>query len=113
MYVSIGELRHRITVLRPRAEPDESGNLVTGSYDEVFSCWAKVLPYASRISGGYAEQVSEIDYRIVIRYREDVLDTDVIEWNGKRLSIIGQPYAMDGIKRWLVMECREFVESET
>ena len=57
MYVNIGELRHRIVVLRPRDAPDEAGNLVEQSRDAYCACWAKVLPVAAKISDGYAEQV--------------------------------------------------------
>ena len=38
MYVNIGELRHRITVLRPRDAPDEAGNLVEQSRDARRCC---------------------------------------------------------------------------
>ena len=112
MYVNIGELRHRITVLRPRDAPDEAGNLVEQSRDAYCACWAKILPFAAKISDGYAEQVKEVEYRVVVRYREDIRDTDFIEWSGKTLEVKAPPYAMDGRKCWLVIECRELVEDE-
>ena len=46
MYVNIGELRHRITVLRPRDAPDEAGNLVEQSREPYCTCWAK--PWKSK-----------------------------------------------------------------
>lgn len=49
---------------------------------------------------------------MVVRYREDIRDTDFIEWSGKTLEVKAPPYAMDGRKRWLVIECRELVEDE-
>ena len=112
MYVNIGELRHRITVLRPRDAPDEAGNLVEQSRDAYCTCWAKVLPFAAKISDGYAEQVKEVEYRVVVRYREDIRDTDFIRWGNKTLEVKAPPYGMDGRKRWLVIECRELVEDE-
>ena len=51
-----------------------------------------------------------MDYRIVIRYRTDVRVTDIVVWNGKRLTLIAPPYPLGGKKRWLVLECRELVE---
>ena len=112
MYVNIGELRHRVTVLRPRAEPDASGNLVAGDCDEVFSCWAKVLPFAAKISDGTAELVREVDYRVVLRYRPPsaIRTEDIILWQGRKLSPVAPPYPLDGKRRWLVIECRELVE---
>ena len=51
-----------------------------------------------------------MDYRIVIRYRTDVRVTDIVQWNGKRLTPVAPPYPLGGKKRWLVLECRELVE---
>ena len=112
MYVSVNELRHRITVLRPRDAPDAAGNLVEQSRDAYCTCWVKILPFAAKISDGYAEQIKEVEYRVVMRYREDIRDTDFIQWSGKMLQIKAPHYGMDGRKRWLVIECRELVEDE-
>ena len=112
MYANISELRHRIVVLRPRDAPDAAGNFVEQSRDKYCMCWAKVLPFVAKISDVYVEQVKEVEYRVVVRYREDVRDTDFIEWSGKTLEIKAPPYGMDGRKRWLVIECRELVENE-
>nr|DAV58347.1 MAG TPA: head tail joining protein [Caudoviricetes sp.] len=112
MYVNVGELRHHVIVLRPRDAPDDAGNIVEQSRAPYCSCWAKVLPFAAKISDGYAEQVKEVEYRVVVRYREDIRDTDFFQWGNKTLEIKAPPYAMDGRKRWLVIECRELVEDE-
>ena len=110
MRVSMSELRHRISILRPVTETDDEGNILSSSVQEVGKAWALVLPFAAKISDGYAEKVQEVDYRIVIRYRADVRVTDRIRWNGKMLTLIAPPYPLGGKKQWLVMECRELVE---
>ena len=110
MQVSMSELRHRISILRPVTETDDEGNILSSSVQELSKAWALVLPFAAKISDGYAEKVQEVDYRIVIRYRTDVRVTDIVEWEGKRLTPIAPPYLLGGKKRWLVMECRELVE---
>ena len=110
MRVSMSELRHRITILRPVTDTDEEGNILSSPLVEAGKAWALVLPFAAKISDGYAEKVQEVDYRIVIRYRTDVRVTDIVVWNGKRLTLIAPPYLLGGKKRWLVMECRELVE---
>ena len=110
MQVSMSELRHRISILRPVTETDDEGNILSSSVQEIAKAWALVLPFAAKISDGYAEKVQEVDYRIVIRYRTDVRVTDIVEWEGKRLTPIAPPYPLSGKKRWLVMECRELVE---
>ena len=110
MDVSMSELRHRISVLRPVTDTDDEGNILSSSAQEISKAWALVLPFAAKISDGYAEKVQEVDHRVVIRYRADVRVTDLVQWNGKRLTPIAPPYLLGGKKRWLVMECRELVE---
>ena len=110
MRVSISELRHRITILRPVTETDDEGNILSSSVQEVGKAWALVLPFAAKILDGYAEKVQEVDYRIVIRYRADVRMTDRIRWEDKTLTPIAPSYPLGGKKRWLVLECRELVE---
>ena len=110
MRVSMSELRHRISILRPVTETDDEGNILAQTTQEVGKAWALVLPFAAKISDGYAEKVQEVDYRIVIRYRTDVRVTDRIYWGDKTLTPIAPPYPLGGKKRWLVLECRELVE---
>ena len=106
----MSELRHRISILRPVTDTDDEGNILTQTTQEVGKAWALVLPFAAKISDGYAEKVQEVDYRIVIRYRTDVRVTDRIRWDDKTLIPIAPPYPLGGKKRWLVIECRELVE---
>ena len=106
----MSELRHRITFLRPVTDTDDEGNILAQTTQEVGKAWALVLPFAAKISDGYAEKVQEVDYRIVIRYRADVRMTDRIRWEDKTLTPIAPSYPLGGKKRWLVLECRELVE---
>ena len=110
MDVSMSELRHRITFLRPVSDTDDEGNILAQTTQEVGKAWALVLPFAAKISDGYAEKVQEVDYRIVVRYRVDVRVMDRIRWGDKMLTPIAPPYPLGGKKQWLVLECRELVE---
>ena len=110
MRVSMSELRHRISILRSVTETDDEGNILSSSMQEIAKPWALVLPFAAKISDGYAEKVQEVDYRVVIRYCADVRVTDRIRWGDKTLTPIAPPYPLGGKKRWLVLECRELVE---
>ena len=56
MRVSMNELRHRISILRPVTETDDEGNILSSSVQEVGKVWALVLPFAAKISDGYAEK---------------------------------------------------------
>ena len=110
MYMSIGQLCQRVQVERSVSELDGEGNLVEKGRAVYAQTWAKVLPFAAKIADGYAEKVNEVDYRVVVRYRQDIQLMDVLLWRDKRLQLIAPPYDMDGRKKWLVMECRELVE---
>ena len=110
MQVSMSELRHRISILRPVMDTDDEGNILAQTTQKVGKAWALVLPFAAKISDGYAEKVQEVDYRVVVRYRTDVRVTDRIRWGNKTLTPIAPPYPLGGKKRWLVLECRELVE---
>ena len=112
MDVSLSELKERVRILRPLTTVDEVGNLIEQSWMEVATVWAKVLPYAAKISDGYAEEIKEVDYRIAIRYRTDIKVTDIIRWQGKTLRQTAPPYGKDGRRQWLILECRELVEDE-
>ena len=110
MYVHLNELKQRVIILRPTVEEDEVGKLIEQGRSEVTTVWAKVLPYAAKISDGYAEKVDEVNYRVVIRYREDIETTDLLQWRGKTLIISAPPYPLDGGRKYLVMEAKELVE---
>ena len=62
MDVSMSELRHRISILRPVTETDDEGNILAQTTQEIAKAWALVLPFAAKISDGYAEKVQEVDY---------------------------------------------------
>ena len=110
MYISLNELRQRVTILRPVTTVDEMGNLVEGGEEEVATVWAKVFPYAAKITDGYAEKVDEVNYRIIIRYRDDVKVTDVIRWRSRRFTQTAPAYDVRSNRQYLVMEVRELIE---
>ena len=110
MYVRLSELRQRVKILRPIAEEDTVGNLIEQGRMEVATVWAKILPYAAKISDGYAEKVDEVSYRIIIRYRDDIEVTDIIEWRDKTLIMSAPPYPLDGGRKYLILEAKELVE---
>ncbi len=110
MYITLNELRQRVTVLRPITAEDGAGNLVETGQEEVCTVWAKILPYAAKISDGYAEKVDEVNYRIVIRYREDIEVTDTIRWRSHRFLQTAPAYDFRCNRKYLVLEVRELVE---
>ena len=71
-----------------------------------------MLPFAAKITDSTAEMVREVDYRVVLRYRDPsaIRTEDIILWQGRKLSPAAPPYPLDGKRLWLVIECRELVE---
>ena len=110
MYVSLNELRHRVKIIRPVTEEDGAGNLIRTGEEEVATVWAKVLPYAAKISDGYAEKVDEVNYRIVIRWRSDIEVTDEIQWRNHRFVQTAPAYDLRSNRQYLVFEVRELIE---
>ena len=110
MYVRLSELRQRVKILRPIAEEDTVGNLIEQGRMEVATVWAKILPYAAKISDGYAEKVDEVNYRIIIRYRSDIELTDEIQWRSHRFVQTAPAYDVRSNRQYLVMEVRELIE---
>ena len=112
MYVSLNELRQRVTILRPVTTEDDAGNLIETGQEDVCTVWAKILPYAAKISDGYAEKVDEVNYRIVIRYREDIEVTDIIRWRSRTFTQSAPAYDMRCNRQYLVLEVREMIEDD-
>ncbi|MDY6268929.1 MAG: phage head closure protein [Selenomonadaceae bacterium] len=110
MYVTIGELRHRVTAERAVTVLDDAGNLITTEWQPMFTVWAKVLPYSATIKDGATEQAPEVGYRIAMRYRTDIRVTDRLRWEGKTLLIVAPPYGKDGKREYLILEAKELVE---
>ena len=110
MYVTIGELRHRVTAERAVTVLDYAGNLITTEWQPMFTVWAKVLPYSATIKDGATEQAPEVGYRIAMRYRTDIRVTDRLRWEGKTLLIVAPPYGKDGKREYLILEAKELVE---
>lgn len=110
---NLDDLNQKIDIVFYTDTRDEEGNIIRNQGQTRYkNLWAKVLPYASKISMGYAEKVNEINYRVVIRYKSDIEPTDVIRWRNKKLTIISTPYDAESLHKWLIMECRELVEGK-
>ena len=110
MYISLNELRQRVTIFRPVTAEDGAGNLIRQGEEEICTVWAKAFPYATKITDGYAEKVNEVNYRIIIRYRSDIEVTDEIQWRSHRFVQTAPTYDVRSNRQYLVMEVRELVE---
>ncbi|HSH26646.1 MAG TPA: phage head closure protein [Wenzhouxiangella sp.] len=105
--ITAGKLRHTITIEREQSVSDGAG----GSY----LTWATVATpraYIKPMSGGERLQAMRLEatvtHRIFIRYRDDLLTSDRINFNG-RLMQIRALINLEERDRWLEIYADEGV----
>lgn len=81
-----GQLDQRVTFKRRSKRPDGyGGNTVTVS--EVATVWAYVRPLNGTEREQAQRQEGIASYMIVIRNRDDLLDTDTAVWRGREFNL--------------------------
>ena len=82
-----GELDQKLQVLRLVKVEDEGGGFETEETVFIPSLWAKIKPNSGGENYEY-DRVNDVEtVTFVIRYREDILSTDVIVWRGTKFNI--------------------------
>lgn len=107
---TIDDLNQRISIRLAEKLRGEKGNIKYVYKNERCSVWASVKPYDAKKTAGEIADVNEIDYRILIRYRTDIVFTDRIIWNGKILRMLHAPINVENRNKWLQLDCRELIE---
>ncbi len=110
MEVSIDDLHERIRIFYRDKERDAEGNIIRGEIHTRAVVWAKVIPISARMKDGAEETENIVNYRVTIRYREDIEPTDEILWRGWCLELVSPPYDAESRRTWTVMDCRKMVE---
>ena len=108
--MNISELRERITVRQVKSEKTSHGYTIQTAINE-FSVWANVIAYNAQVSDGKVEARNKVDYKITCRYRTDIHAKDIVEYQGKKLTIVNEPVAVKGEKKYIVFNAEELVES--
>ena len=81
-----GKLKNRITIMRPTVTQDNlGGNVVTMA--NIGTHWAKVTRLAGARSLQYEEVNHSRPYNITLRGNIDVLENDLVIYNGETLTI--------------------------
>lgn len=107
---SIDDLSERITIVCFTTERDECGNILNQGEVERCRVWAKILPFNARTTDAPPVRTNKISYRVIIRYRTDIMPDDEIIWRGRRLTLITPPFDSESRKIFTVMDCEEVVE---
>lgn len=109
MRTTIDDLSERIQLISFVNFRNEQGDILVSEERIRAEIWAKVLPMNAPLSDGGIERTAAIHYRIVVRYRDDILPDDIVGWRGKRLRITATPYDAESRKMWTVLDCVEEV----
>lgn len=110
MKMTIGHLSERISVRYFDVEHDDCGNILRREERERCRLWANVYALTAKKNDDQPERANKITYRVTIRYREDILPDDEIDWRGRRLKLLSPPFPLNGQKVFTAMDCAEVVE---
>ena len=113
MKITIADLKERISVIYFETERTERGDIQNVKEVERCRVWAKIYSTTGKITDTAPESSNTIEYRVTIRYREDIKPDDEIKWRGRRLRLKSPPYALDGKRIFIAMDCEEVVEDGT
>lgn len=83
---SAGELDQRVTFLRETKVDDGMGGS-TVTWTPIATVWAKVRPMSGTEREHSDRLNAQANYLIVIRYRSDITENDVVDWKGTRFNI--------------------------
>lgn len=84
-----GSLRHRVTIQRPASAQNPNTGATTTTWEEVTQVWASVEPLSAREFIAAKAGQSEIQARIVIRYRSGIDATMRILYRDQVYNIEG------------------------
>ena len=109
--MSVDELREKIQIVYFPELIDDEGNYIKSKVPVVkWQGFAKVLPIASKIANSKNEIIHEVDYRIIIRYRNDIESNDFVIYRNKKLKMLNVPFDLENRRQWLQMDCKELIE---
>lgn len=110
MKSNIAGLSERISFIYFSTAQNKFGDIVKG--EEITRCtvWAKICPITTKTNDVIPERTNNISYRVITRYRKDILPDDEILWRGRRLKMLSPPYDFEGQRKFLNIDCVEVVE---
>lgn len=109
MKMTIGHLSERISVRYFEVERDDCGDILRREERERCRLWANVYALTAKKNDAQPERANKITYRVTIRYREDILPDDEIDWRGRRLKLLSPPFHLNGQKVFTAMDCEEVI----
>ena len=106
------ELSKRVTIQRPAKVTNDRGvnQKIYPAYREIHNVCASIESYGAYIKDGTAEKVSELEYRITIRYREGLSIFDKIIYQGRIFEQILPAKDVNEMHQFLQLTFREKVK---
>lgn len=108
------ELNKRVTIQKARLTKDNRG-VETYEYTgdgDIHGVCASIESYGAFIVNGQAEKISEIEYRITIRFRRDLNLHDRIVYQGRIFEQTLPAKDINEQHRFLQLTCREKVKKD-
>lgn len=102
-----GQLNQRITFQARAAGQDVLGQ-PSGAWADVPTdpqVWARSAGVSSRDLAAVGAHQAGLDAKFIIRYRNDVLPTWRVLWQGRAYRIVGEPAPVSGGTEWLEIRC--------
>ena len=107
--VTIADLSERISVIGFITKRNERGDVLNLVEFERCRIWAKVYALTAKNVDATPEDTNTINYRVMIRHRDDIKPDDEIVWRERRLKIVSPPYDLGGRREFTAMDCEEVV----
>ena len=107
-----GDFRDRVTIKKETNARDSEGHILKNPYSDRCIVWANIYDKGSNAVNSSDELVHSVITEITIRYRGDILQTDLIvdTVHGRTFEQTASPIILDN-RRFLQMSCREVVQS--
>lgn len=104
------DLKKRIRIAKAVQSKNDRG-VVTWTYPGTADviCWASIEPYGSTIIHGEAAKVSEVQYRITIRYRQLNMKDKII-YQGRTFTQTIPAVDLNMQHQWLELTCSEAIK---
>ena len=105
------ELNKRVTIQKPVKVTNERGVVLYTypDYGAIHNVCASIESYGAFIKDGVAEKVSELEFRITIRYREGLSPRDRIVYQGRVFEQSLPAKDINEQHKFLQLTCREKV----
>ena len=105
--LTIGDLDCYVSILAAGNTLDNEGNLIAAPYSLRYHAWANIYGRTARAVSSDDEVIHDIVTEITLRYSPSILETDVVEYQGRRFEQVGPPIHEGRV--WTRLTCREVV----